>query len=240
MMPGQPMAWAEGLPARRPAWPVAGLVLLAHLLLLMLIQQGWRETRVRPEQAAGTAPPDIVWLTVAPPQVPGPRTEPPATTALATAPTTALPERRPRRDTQPVTRPTAVSPATAPEAIGVAPLEPAPPPGAAPAAVGAGLPGARAEPVLAAASSAASSPRPLDTRASRDTLQALARRESWAERQAKATGIGPAATAEERRAQAIAATAPGDCLKGEYFGGGMGLLSLPFLAAAAVRGQCRD
>ena len=33
--------------------------------------------------------------------------------------------------------------------------------------------------------------------------------------------------------------ARGDCLKGEYLGGGMGLLSLPFLAAAALREQCR-
>lgn len=38
---------------------------------------------------------------------------------------------------------------------------------------------------------------------------------------------------------AIAATAKGDCLKGEYAGGGMGLLSLPFLAAAALRGDCQ-
>jgi hypothetical protein len=94
---------------------------------------------------------------------------------------------------------------------------------------------------VAAASSAASSPRPpLITRASPDTLKALARRETWAERQASATGLEPAPTAEERRAQANAATARGDCLKGEYAGGGMGLLSLPFLAVAAARGKCRD
>lgn len=33
-------------------------------------------------------------------------------------------------------------------------------------------------------------------------------------------------------------SARGDCAKGDYAGGGMGLLSLPFLAAAAARGDC--
>jgi hypothetical protein len=39
--------------------------------------------------------------------------------------------------------------------------------------------------------------------------------------------------------RAVASSAKGDCLKGEYAGGGMGLLSLPFLALAAVRDACR-
>jgi hypothetical protein len=39
--------------------------------------------------------------------------------------------------------------------------------------------------------------------------------------------------------QAVATSAKGDCLKGEYAGGGMGLLSLPFLALAAVRDACK-
>jgi hypothetical protein len=38
---------------------------------------------------------------------------------------------------------------------------------------------------------------------------------------------------------AVAAAAKGDCLKGEFFGGGMGLLSAPFLAAAAATGHCK-
>lgn len=38
---------------------------------------------------------------------------------------------------------------------------------------------------------------------------------------------------------AVAASVKGDCLKGEFAGGGMGLLSLPFLAVAAVRGDCK-
>jgi hypothetical protein len=38
---------------------------------------------------------------------------------------------------------------------------------------------------------------------------------------------------------AVAAAAKGDCTKGQFVGGGMGLLSLPFLAVAAVRGDCK-
>jgi hypothetical protein len=38
---------------------------------------------------------------------------------------------------------------------------------------------------------------------------------------------------------AVAAAAKGDCAKGEYLGGGMGLLSAPFLAYAAMAGNCK-
>ena len=34
------------------------------------------------------------------------------------------------------------------------------------------------------------------------------------------------------------AAAKGDCLKGQYPGANMGLLSLPFLAVAAATGNC--
>lgn len=38
---------------------------------------------------------------------------------------------------------------------------------------------------------------------------------------------------------AVASSAKGDCLKGEYALGGMGLLSLPFLALAVVSDACK-
>ena len=38
---------------------------------------------------------------------------------------------------------------------------------------------------------------------------------------------------------AVAASAKGDCLKGEYALGGMGLLSLPFLALAVATDACK-
>ena len=57
---------------------------------------------------------------------------------------------------------------------------------------------------------------------------------------ARAGRIGPAPLApDERLGAEVLKSARGDCLKGEYLGGGMGLLSLPFLAAAALREQCR-
>ncbi len=45
-------------------------------------------------------------------------------------------------------------------------------------------------------------------------------------------------TAGERLAQNIDAAHKGDCMKGEYLGGGMGLLSAPFLLAAEALGKC--
>jgi hypothetical protein len=41
-----------------------------------------------------------------------------------------------------------------------------------------------------------------------------------------------------QREQALAAAHKGDCGKGEYLGGGMGLLSAPFLVAAEALGKC--
>jgi hypothetical protein len=45
-------------------------------------------------------------------------------------------------------------------------------------------------------------------------------------------------TAQERLGNDVKAAGRGDCAKGEYAGAGMGLLSLPFLVAAAARGAC--
>ena len=42
----------------------------------------------------------------------------------------------------------------------------------------------------------------------------------------------------ERWERGIQGAAHGDCAKGEFQGSGMGLLSLPMLAAAMVQGQC--
>jgi hypothetical protein len=43
----------------------------------------------------------------------------------------------------------------------------------------------------------------------------------------------------ERLGNQIQGAATGDCLKGEFAGAGMGLLSLPFWAIAEARGKCR-
>lgn len=44
--------------------------------------------------------------------------------------------------------------------------------------------------------------------------------------------------ASARLGREIKDAGAGDCLKGEYAGGGMGLLSAPFLLLAQARGKC--
>lgn len=77
----------------------------------------------------------------------------------------------------------------------------------------------------------------LDSEATRRALRASARDAGLA---AQAGRIGSAPlSADERLGAEVQKGAHGDCLKGEFLGAGMGLLSLPFLAAAALREQCR-
>jgi hypothetical protein len=77
----------------------------------------------------------------------------------------------------------------------------------------------------------------LDSAASRHAIRALARQRPITEQAALASATtlpAPGAQLGER----IREAGKGDCAKGQYFGAGMGLLSLPFLAAAAIRDQC--
>jgi len=116
-------------------------------------------------------------------------------------------------------------------------------------------------PAVAAATPPASSPRPdlsfLDNAATRqairnvargDTLashgNALTREENGSELvAADGTHVGmtrnlPPPPPAQLLSQNIAAAHKGDCAKGEYMGGGMGLLSAPFLLAAEAMGKC--
>ncbi len=116
-------------------------------------------------------------------------------------------------------------------------------------------------PPVAAATPPASSPKPdlsfLDNAATRQAIRDVARGDTLA-------SAGNAATREDSGsellaadgshagttrnlpppppaqllARNIAAAHKGDCGKGEYLGGGMGLLSAPFLIAAEAMGQC--
>jgi hypothetical protein len=79
----------------------------------------------------------------------------------------------------------------------------------------------------------------LDTEASRRAIREAARQRPIGELGAQATGEPSAPGAQERLAQDIARGARGDCLKGEYAGSGMGLLSLPFWLMAELRDKCR-
>ena len=84
---------------------------------------------------------------------------------------------------------------------------------------------------------AEAAPSLMDGEATRRAIRAAAREPGLA---AQAGRQGPALqTPDERLGSEVQRSAKGDCLKGEYVGGGMGLLSLPFLAAAALRDQCR-
>jgi hypothetical protein len=117
------------------------------------------------------------------------------------------------------------------------------------------------QPTVAAATPPASSPRPdlsfLDNAATRqairnvargDTLashgNALTREENGSELvAADGTHVGmtrnlPPPPPAQLLARNIAAAHKGDCAKGEYMGGGMGLLSAPFLIAAEALGKC--
>jgi len=81
-----------------------------------------------------------------------------------------------------------------------------------------------------AARSARAMGRLLDSAAGREAVQSAAR-QGLVRPQIHAQREDPLASGMREAAQ-------GDCMKGEFKGGGMGLLSLPMLAAAALKGEC--
>jgi hypothetical protein len=122
---------------------------------------------------------------------------------------------------------------------------------------------ARVEPVpeVAAATPPASSPRPdlsfLDNAATRQAIRNVARGDTLASAANAATHEDdgsellaadgshagtlrnlPPPPPAQLLAKNVAAAHKGDCGKGEYLGGGMGLLSAPFLIAAEAMGNC--
>jgi type IV secretory pathway VirB10-like protein len=78
-----------------------------------------------------------------------------------------------------------------------------------------------------------------DTDATRRAIRDAARTASIVDRAAQASDEPRKLAPDQRLGQEVARAARGDCLKGEYLGGGMGLLSLPFLVAAELRDKCR-
>ncbi len=140
-----------------------------------------------------------------------------------------------------------------PRAPVAAPRETAAAPAPAPKRRAPNVPAAaQPAPITAAAISAAPPPSPgasqahaeaepqpslMDSDATRRAIRASARDPGLAA-QAGRQGA-PVQTPTEKLGEQVQRSAKGDCLKGEYAGGGMGLLSLPFLAAAALNGDCR-
>ena len=91
-------------------------------------------------------------------------------------------------------------------------------------------------PETAAASAPPSDLSFLDNAATRRAIRDAARGSTLASRGNDITNTRQ--TAGERLAQGVDAAHKGDCMKGEYLGGGMGLLSAPFLLAAEAMGNC--
>lgn len=185
-----------------------GATVLLHLLM-------WRAlTAPVPPKATPPKPVRVSVLRVVPPAaaVPAPAPVPSANTPLA-APARERPQRG-RAPGVPEARP-----GVAPTAPAVA--EPGPP--------DASVAGAAASAPAAAPGAA---PGLLDSAATRRAIRETARQRPMSD-----LGDDPARP-DRQLSDAMAGAAKGDCLKGEYAGAGMGLLSLPFWALAKLRDQC--
>jgi hypothetical protein len=216
--------------AAAPAWParprrrradasrIAAALLLHGLLLWALWTGLGRVDLQRPAREVWTT---LVAAVARPAATPA-RVSPP----LRDIPTTvSRPARTPRARTSP---PAAPAPplregAKEPQAITALPVP------AASTAVAAAPPASAPSVPMASI---------LDTEATRAAIRAVARGPLLSERVAAATGIAPAAGANERLSNGVEAARHGDCMHGDYPLGGAGLLSLPFLAYAAATGQC--
>ena len=201
----------------RPPWPGTArsrsrpiwLPLLLLVAVAHLLLLQLMQHALRPTRAPTAAPHESV-LVLLPPVV-VPRALPPPAEPDE-------PKRRPRRLTKPP-RPAPAAPTAAPADTAAAPAAP--------------------EPAPQAAGPAPASGNLLDSDASRRAIRAAARKPSMAELGAQASGANAALSEQEQLGREIARGAIGDCLKGEYAGSGMGLLSLPFWLMAELRDKCR-
>lgn len=216
----KPSRAEAGAKAPSPTWrrspprgPALGLVLLAHALLLLLSPS---------TQRLSPAPP--------PPAEPGllvrllPATRPSAAPPAAARwlpPAQARPAQR-SKDSTPTSTPTTTPAAT--------PAADEPP---------ADTREAQAAPSDVRPAAPAASGSLLDSEGTRRALRQAAREPLLSERAAAASEDPGRKTAQQRLSQSMSQAANGDCLKGEFAGGGMGLLSLPFWALAEARGKCR-
>lgn len=198
---------------RRIAFPRAAIVLVwviaLHVALAWLLLDSIAARALR--QAVPAPPQRVTMRLIPPPEAPPPRAAeaPPNPPAAATA-------RAPAR-----------SLARAPNPTDPAPLSFTP---AAPSELA-----SHAEP---AGSAPRAIPSLMDTEATRRAIRDSARQPAHIGHVAGAGDEPRRASTQERLAGDVKAAGKGDCVKGEYLGAGMGLLSLPFLAVAAARGAC--
>ena len=210
-------------PRPRARWRSALAVLCVVALHGALVWR-WPGALTGSTHPAGLTPPLRVTLRLIPLQL-APK---PTPTALPRRPEVRFAAAPPHGSVAAPSRPRQLAPAdatpapAAPLDHGVISISPA---GAAP----------RAE---APASAALTAPALLDTEASRRAIRASARTPSLSTLAAAASEEPRPASAQERLGGAVKSAGKGDCLKGEYAGAGMGILSLPFMVVAAARGAC--
>lgn len=189
---------------------ITGL-LLSLLLHGVLLWQGLAPDLARPGAEQAEAPRlQLVWV-----QTPVQAPSPPTAVARSERASAPKPVQRPERTA--VAQPSRQTAATA--TVTEAPAEPPESTMPAPADMAADT-----------ARSARAMGRLLDSAAGRLAVQAAARQGPAA--------LQPPVQREDPLASAMREAAHGDCMKGEFKGGGMGLLSLPMLAAAALKGEC--
>jgi hypothetical protein len=90
----------------------------------------------------------------------------------------------------------------------------------------------------APAASLPASPLLVNTESTRRAVRMMARDPLLSERAQAATGLDPREAQGVRLTREMREAGRGDCIKGEFAGGGMGLLSLPFFLIAEARGAC--
>ncbi|MGJ7501599.1 hypothetical protein ACSFBF_14675 [Variovorax sp. ZT5P49] len=84
------------------------------------------------------------------------------------------------------------------------------------------------------------SPAPLilHSESTRRALRDIGRERSFADRAGQDLNGSPRSAFDSRLSAGVASSAHGDCMKGQFKGSNMGLLSLPALALAAAQGEC--
>lgn len=209
-VPGRAARWRSH-DRRRAALAVLCVVTLHGALLWR-----WQGALTGPARPAGLTPPLRVTLRLIPPR------PAPLPTPLPRRPETPFPAATVRLPVATLSRPRLPPPASAAPAA-AAPLNRSV---------------ISITPPEAAASAALAELSLLDTEASRRAIRASARTPSLSALAAAASEEPRPASAQERLGDGVKAAGKGDCLKGEYAGAGMGILSLPLIALAAARGAC--
>ncbi|WP_141100863.1 hypothetical protein [Roseateles aquatilis] len=210
------MTVPDPMPAsRRRILPIVA-VLALHVVLLAVLQHAWRRPDARQAQHSSS----VRMITIALPPLPRQDLKP--------AP------RREKAEARPAPRrPDEREAAQAPRAPIAVPTETAPPEPRTTVVLTSPAPPA----------SAASGPSARDLMYGAATQRALRQSTQGqpllSERADQASQAPERAEASARLGQEIMKGATTDCLKGEYAGAGMGLLSAPFLLLAEARGKCR-